>query len=611
MFPCSHDLKGKRDVGLRADCKKQTVCCYTNKRFSDIVVPDLAQIDQECSKLLQELVDLWVQPPQLPHHFNIRLFREYLQDHSNGDIEIHYIEDGYPLWLKTRDPSQLNKYVSNIVNNKRELHAILHRMVKEAKKGYIGKTLNTLHYNLNLLCVPKKNNVTNLMTEIRVARHGSFASKRTVSINSIIDKEKCVIPTLPNIRKYIQLLIKYKYVSLRDLKDAFRQLLVASDDVGWIQYSIFGLQFADYRQAYGVSSAAANCQHFAQILIWIFEHNFLSKDQINRLLVHIDDFLIAANSEDEAIKMAQRFDEMCDQLNVHVSHEKDETAINKGVVHGFGFDLITKTVYIPDHKFNELIHGLNLMINNRYATGRALESICGKIMHWSQLRKPAKALCYRLLRLIHEKIRSNPRLKFRIFWIPDIIVMDFKFWLRYSNFVRCVSMQSVIEQPSITITGATDASNKGGGFIIGPHYGAYKFVDDTNEYGINHRRMSINYQEAHAIIMLLYNYRDILTGRKLLLYIDNTSVMYSIYRDWAGSPKLMEYIQEIVLLMCEYRIELRVHYIPSSFNGLADALSRFDAKRFHDLAHLYNVAINEKPSNLEYYPTLTLLREGL
>ena len=167
------------------------------------------------------------------------------------------------------------------------------------------------------------------MIEIRVARHGSFCTTRTHAINGLIDKSKCVIPTLPNFPKYIRLLIQFKFVSIRDWKDAFRHLLVASNDTGWIQYYIFGLQFADFRQVYGVSSAAANCQHFAQILIWILENKFLSPQQRDRILVHIDDFIFAANSEAEAIEMAKGFDLMCDQLKLNVSHEKDENGINK------------------------------------------------------------------------------------------------------------------------------------------------------------------------------------------------------------------------------------------------------------------------------------------
>ncbi len=138
------------------------------------------------------------------------------------------------------------------------MKAILKRMVKEAKRGYITRTDKQLHYTLNLLCVPKKDNETGKMTEIRVARHGSFATKHTVSINSQIDKEKCKIPTIPNIRKYIALLLKYKYVSLYDLKDAFRQILIHEPDTEYIQYCLFMLKFRDLRQPYGLASAAAS-----------------------------------------------------------------------------------------------------------------------------------------------------------------------------------------------------------------------------------------------------------------------------------------------------------------------------------------------------------------
>ncbi len=162
------------------------------------------------------------------------------------------VKEGWPLGLKNRDPKNLCKKVRNIVRSKRELRAVLKRILKEAKRAQIHPTEDQLHYQLNLLCVPKKNAVTGDMTEIRVARHGSYSTKHTVAINEIIDKENCKIPTIPNIKIYIRLLIKYRYVSLRDLKDAFRQILMLTIDTYYIQYSIFGLKFRDLRQPYGL-----------------------------------------------------------------------------------------------------------------------------------------------------------------------------------------------------------------------------------------------------------------------------------------------------------------------------------------------------------------------
>ena len=160
------------------------------------------------------------------------------------------------------------------------------------------------HYQLNLLCIPKKDGKTNLMTEVRVARHGSFCSRRTISLNDLIDSAKCKPEKLPNLRAYVKLLIAHEYVSLRDLKDAFRNLLIALRDRDYIQYQLFGLLFKDNRIPYGIASASANCQDFGLILIWILERNFLDQSQWNKMLLHIDDFIIASNCPQEAKDMA-------------------------------------------------------------------------------------------------------------------------------------------------------------------------------------------------------------------------------------------------------------------------------------------------------------------
>ena len=72
---------------------------------------------------------------------------------------------------------------------------------------------------------------------------------------------------------------------------------------------------------------------------WIVENKYFDKDHplFDRILLHIDDFLLCGNSEQEALYMGKRFDKMCDDLNVKVSHEKDEDGIVEGIVSWFWF----------------------------------------------------------------------------------------------------------------------------------------------------------------------------------------------------------------------------------------------------------------------------------
>ena len=76
------------------------------------------------------------------------------------------------------------------------------------------------------------------MTKLRVVRHGSYCTANTSSINQWIDQRKCQMPTLPNLKDYVRLLIDSKWMALRDLSDAFRQIGLASADIGYLVHHI-------------------------------------------------------------------------------------------------------------------------------------------------------------------------------------------------------------------------------------------------------------------------------------------------------------------------------------------------------------------------------------
>ncbi len=327
-------------------------------------------------------------------------------------------------------------------------------------------------------------------------------------------------------------------------------------------------------------------------------------------MVHIDDFLLGGSSEEEALHLAKQFDKMCDELNVKISTDKNEDGIQIGVVHGFGFNLKNrpKTVHIPFAKMMDMLNAVMLLQVCRLADGVALEAVSGKFMHWSQFRKETKSLCYRLLSDIHKTIRKNPKLKWQIFRVPDVIMRDLIFWVVYMVNMRVITMESIISVPSITIIASTDACEEGGAYVIGANYGAYFFRETQNEFGIIHSDLSIDKLEAHAVIMLLWNNRLKLAGKQLLLYVDNKSIMYSIFRNWSGSPELMEYIQEIKLIQCVYSIGVHVDYIPSEFNELSDSLSRDDWEAFYECVDLFELEMNSEPDDLEYYESLRFLR---
>ena len=484
------------------------------------------------------------------------------------------------------------------MNSKEEFLKIVNQFIKELQSGAIIPSANPPKYIINVFCVPKKDAKTGLMTKLRVVRHGSFAASNMTSINQWISEDKCKMPTLPNLKDYVRTLFPCDWMSLRDLSDAFRQIGLAQADDGYLGYSLFGLYFIDKKQPYGIASAAANCQSFAQIIISILNKK-LHKKLRNKILVHIDDFCLAAKTKEQAQNLKDKFDALCGELNVLISHEKNIDVVQRAVLYGFVFDLKNKTVGIPEDKQTQLKILIQNTLLTKVITGRALETLCGKIMHWSQLYRPAKALCYNMISYLHKLLRQKKDYKRLCFKVPKCIIQDLKFWIKYLDLIKEVDMKYILNQPTMLTIGTSDACDDGAGFCIDRHWGYYKFPK-------HHKKWHINQKEAHAVIMMIHNLKHYLTGKRLILMVDNTPLFYSMAKHW-GSEALMPFVYEICILMMKYKIQIWFEWIPTKDNVLADSLSRYDFNTFWKWTKIHNMTFFNKPTPLEYYNTFTFL----
>ena len=520
-----------------------------------------------------------------------------MKSSKNSNSDIKFIEDGFPLYLCTDDtpytPVDLSQHVSNFIKDERDLCKIIDTFIEECQNGDIEPVQSKPKYFINVFTVPKKDSETGLMTKLRVVRHGSFKTLKTTAINDWILKERCKMPTLPNLKKYVQLLIKQNYASLRDLKNAFRQINLANADQQCLGYSMFGLKFMEKKQAYGISSAAANCQSFAQILIWTLNNHKFPIQLRNKILVHIDDFVLAAMDSKSAKFMVDCFDRLCDELNVKISTNKNVDVAQRFELYGFFFDLELKTMSIPDEKHKKLVKFIEQAIKFRWLTGRAVECLSGQIMHWAQLRGASKALLINTVIYLHKRVKTMSDYKTKWFKLSKSIIKDLKFWLSYSELIRTVPMEDIIKTSSYQIIGSSDACDVGGGFVVGTHWSYYKFINrHVNAWEIAQK-------EAHAVLMLIKNLKHFLTGKKLVLLVDNQTLFWAMKRHWS-SGMMMPFVYELALLQMKYKIWIWFEWIPTQYNILSDALSREDISSFWKCVNLHNHKVDNIPLRLKY-----------
>ncbi|VDH90946.1 Hypothetical predicted protein [Mytilus galloprovincialis] len=73
-------------------------------------------------------------------------------------------------------------------------------------------------------------------------------------------------------------------------------------------------------------------------------------------------------------------------------------------------------------------------------------------------------------------------------------------------------------------------------------------------------------------------------NRKILFRIDNMALVSIINKRTAKSKRVMAFIRPLVLFTMQHNIQFKAQHIDGCKNEIADSISRFQLKRFRELA---------------------------
>lgn len=228
------------------------------------------------------------------------------------------------------------------------------------------------------------------------------------------------------------------------------------------------------------AAAPHACQTVTTAALWILDNKILRSNEQhlrNSAKVHIDDFTFVADTEEECAILEARFDGMSQDIGLGLKASKSISCTDEADVHGITWNLTDQTASIPQDKFDKIHDLISWTVQYRLITARALESLCGKLMHYAQLRRPAKALCHNLVYLIHDEVPKPGARKTAIIAISDVVAQDLKWWLLYFDQIRTVPISEILGLSFQRITLYTDASEIGGGWYLNDgQFGSYLFT---------------------------------------------------------------------------------------------------------------------------------------
>ena len=81
-------------------------------------------------------------------------------------------------------------------------------------------------------------------------------------------------------------------------------------------------------------------------------------------------------------------------------------------------------------------------------------------------------------------------------------------------------------------------------------------------------------REIFAVAVALFSWRELLCHRKLCICVDNTTVHAALKKLSSRNPRVMHFVRFIALLALKHQFRWFNHWLASSANATADALSR-------------------------------------
>jgi len=501
---------------------------------------------------------------------NIRNFEHLTSSHPNKALIIYLLKGllfGFRLGFTGERKKSILNNLSSLQLSSTALPSFIQRevMLKRMVGPFSISSPPVDNFMVNPLGLVEKK-YTNPV-EYRVITHHS--APYGSSVNDGINKHEFHIAfdTLKHAVRWIRFIGNGALLSKIDIKDAYRILPVHPVDQ-LLQGILYGDQlYFDKALAFGSRSSCGIFCRFADVIAWIAFNN-----QIPAIIHYVDDFLII--SPPTQYNGKDKFLQILSELNIPVKLSKVEGPKTKLTYLGFEIDTITMTASLPKRKKDDLFKYLQKWLNKRSAHTREIRSLVGYLLWACQVMPQARPFVQQFLDIqnrlhnVDKYVNLNKELRNDISWWLSAISN----WNGIYLFEETSWLDPNIQRFF------TDASNVGGGATFNDYFTSFLWDESLNPAIID-----INLRELIAIIIAVYTFRSLWTRKKYILFTDNACCMANLKRGYASNDLANKIIRDIYELQIVFSFALRVEYIASLDNSLADMLSRGQHRQFISL----------------------------
>ena len=351
-----------------------------------------------------------------------------------------------------------------------------------------------------------------------------------------------------------------------DLKDAFKHIpvhpldwhlmgFVWPDGVGRSRY------FFNKVLSFGLRSAPALFDRYARHL-----PAFAALEGFSSGLVrYVDDFLIVSADRISCQVDLDCLVATCDRAGFTVQPSKVLPPSHKVEFLGIEIDTRNAILRISDVRLAEIKLLLDEWAGRRTCSKRQLLRLIGKLAFAARVVRRGRAFLGRLIGLARKLRHLHFRTKLSVESRRDIS------WWSSSIHSHNGSQLYTRDWSSPDVLHVfTDASNHGFGACWGNEYFALSYTGSLAPL-LSH---SINWRELHAAVKALATWASTWADRAVIFHVDNQAACGILSKLYTPCPELMELLRSWALLLEHHNIDVKIEYIATGDNVLADALSR-------------------------------------
>ena len=437
---------------------------------------------------------------------------------------------------------------------------------KEIARGHTAGPFATPPFPINhispLGAVPKPDGSIRLIMDL--------SQPKGESINDFISKEDfpCKYTPFDEATRLVRRSGKGSFLTKIDIKHAYRLLPVRPEDWPLLVYHWEGHYCVDLKLPFGGRSSASIFTDFADLVCWILNNRY------DLVVVHYSDdyLLISPPVLALAVRQKKTMLEVFAYLNIPVADDKLIGPATSLPYLGIGIDTVAMRTAVPKDKLEATLHLLAKWRGRRTATKQQLLSLIGKLQNISLVVRPGRLFLRRLIDLsctVSDKrhhINLNVEARKDIQWWSD--------WLPTWNSSSFIPQIKSILSTDLYLF--TDASGVGLGAVYRTDWIQARW-DDI------HASKSVDFQELFAILAAAYTWGHQWAGQRIVFITDNLPITQIWEKGSSPTPDIMTLVRRLFLVAVNNQFSVAFKHIPGSKNPIADAISRFQDRRFRTL----------------------------